>query len=235
MGGPRVFDHIVSLGHRCRVAYNLRRTFGFETAYPFDWWVTPLRGLSAFLHDPSVSRLYDPALLKPLAGEGGIRAIRNIHYGIRLDHDFPRGPDGRVCDDWRDHLDRPRSRTEHLVRRFMDLPAGSRALFVHASTEVEGQRASDDYEALILGVHQRLGRMFPQVERSLLLIDPPVPLEATGVATLQINDASPEWRGAPELWTERLLSLGVAHADPRSDPTLVDLLEDRPGYPGRIT
>lgn len=38
----RPCDLFISLGSNCEVSYNIRRFFGFEAAYPFDWWITPL-------------------------------------------------------------------------------------------------------------------------------------------------------------------------------------------------
>ena len=38
-------SHIVSLGHNCQLTYQLRRYFNFATAFPFDWWVTNMRGV----------------------------------------------------------------------------------------------------------------------------------------------------------------------------------------------
>ena len=36
-----VFSAVISLGTTCQTAYQTRRRFGFETAYPFDWLVIP--------------------------------------------------------------------------------------------------------------------------------------------------------------------------------------------------
>jgi len=36
------YSAIVSLGGNCEVAHQLRRRFGGERAFPFDWWITPL-------------------------------------------------------------------------------------------------------------------------------------------------------------------------------------------------
>ena len=94
------YDEIVSLGNHCRVAYNLRRTFGIARAYPFDWWITPVQALIAFLEDPSLDKLYDPGQLAPVMREEKIFAIDNIHYGIQLQHEFPRWKNGSVVADW---------------------------------------------------------------------------------------------------------------------------------------
>jgi hypothetical protein len=36
----------MSLGTNCEAAYHVRRYFAFETAFPFDWWITPVRLVS---------------------------------------------------------------------------------------------------------------------------------------------------------------------------------------------
>jgi hypothetical protein len=213
----QAFDHIVALGYNCRLAYNLRRTFGFETAHPFDWWVTPLQALAAFLRDPSLDRLYDPALLEPVIKNGGAYAIHNVHYGIQMDHEFPRGRDNMVVDDWRDHIAAPRARTEHLLRRFLELPAGSRVLFVRATKKMEARMLGPAFRPLMEEVIQALEQLFPDVNRSILLIDPPVGIKREGVATLRINDRERDWKGTPELWTEALIGLGLTCSGARPE------------------
>jgi len=210
----RVYDHIVGLGHDCRLAYNLRRTFGFERAFPFDWWVTPLPALAAFLREPSIERLYDPRHLQPFMVEGGIFAIRNVRYDIELHHEFPRGEDALVKPDWAEHIAAAKARTQFLWRRFLTLPTGSDLLFVRAAAPAERKTLGrGDYERLVEEVHLGLEDILPGVDFELLLIDRPSRSKAPGLLNLEINDPNKDdWRGTPQLWTERLLGAGVAFA-----------------------
>jgi hypothetical protein len=45
-------DRVIGLGTNCEIAFNLRRCFGFERAYPFDWWFTPLNVVAPILAKP---------------------------------------------------------------------------------------------------------------------------------------------------------------------------------------
>ena len=42
----------------CRVTYQVRVCFGSWKVYPFDWWITPLAGLSRYLAAPDIGKLY---------------------------------------------------------------------------------------------------------------------------------------------------------------------------------
>ena len=212
MDEPGVFDHVVALGYNCRVAYNLRRTFGFKTAYPFDWWVTPLPALAAFLHDPSLDRLYDPALLEPVIKGGGIHSIHNAHYRIQMEHEFPKLKNGFVRDDWIEFVNEPRTRTDYLLRRMREIPAGSRVLFVRWTKRMERRELGERFEPLMRDVLHGLEQMFPAVRRSVLLVDPPVRIEAPGVMAVRIPDPIRDWKGTPELWTKALLGMGLERA-----------------------
>lgn len=205
------YDHIVGLGHDCRLAYNLRRTFGFERAFPFDWWVTPLPSLVAFLHDPSIERLYDPARLEPVMIDGAIFAIRNADYDIELHHEFPRDRKSAVVADWREHIGQARARSDYLLSRLLALPEGSRTLFVRSTKKSEGRALGQRFAPLVDEVQSALAGLFPRAEVDLLLIDAPVWIDAPGVKSLWVGDTSKiDWRGIPERWTERLLGAGVA-------------------------
>ena len=211
----RVYDEIVSLGVGCRVTYNLRRTFGIRHAFPFDWWVTPLPALVAFLDDPSLDRLYDPQHLKPVWKDGERFAIRNVHYDIELHHEFPRRPDGFVGEDWLDHLDQPRARTAHVWNRFNALPATARkVLFVREFIKSDRTRPPGQTTALTAAVMAALERRLPGLDFGLLLIDSPEKVALPKVAHVKIGDRNTDdFRGTPDLWTERLLGTGFSRTD----------------------
>jgi hypothetical protein len=103
--------HVVSLGGQCETAYNLRRYFDFSTAYPFDWWVSPLSTVIRLLRDFDIDALYDTRRLEGTADFGTV-----IHrdYDLQLHHEFPRDNAnrfgngvGRVCLDFRAHVAEP--------------------------------------------------------------------------------------------------------------------------------
>ena len=221
MAESRVYDHIVGLGYDCRLAYNLRRTFGFTVAYPFDWWVTPLAALAAFLRDPSVERLYDPEHLRPSLVKDRLYSIRNAHYDIELHHEFPRGKDSAVTSAWTQHIQPARARTQYLMDRFLGLKPGSRVLFVRATKKAEGRELGPSFRPLIGEVRQALDGLFPRVEADLLLIDPVEMIKAPRIANLRVGDPNKaEWRGTPELWTKQLLGAGIVWGGVRAASTV---------------
>jgi hypothetical protein len=113
--------HVISLGGNCRIAHNLRRVLDLKTAYPFDWWVSPLAGAIQFLNAPDLEKLYDPEALEAVRHNGGIFTVRNTIYGIGLHHEFPRDAKGLVQEDFRDFVEKPKARTRHLLDRLREL------------------------------------------------------------------------------------------------------------------
>ncbi len=213
MGKLGAYDHIISLGHSCRLSHNLRRTFGITRAQPFDWWMTPLAALAAFLKDPSIERLYAPELLRPAPPPGGegVMTIENVHYDIQLFHDFPREPKSlSVVDDWREHLPAARDRTRYLLDRMLGLPQGERVLFVRHIRRKELAERSDHFLPLADEIQVILHGLFPRHEFDLLFIDPPADVQSRNVFSLQIRDpANKPWDGTPALWSEKLLGAGI--------------------------
>ncbi len=222
------YDEIVSLGSHCRVAYNLRRTFGIARAFPFDWWITPTDSLVAFLDDPSLDKLYDPGLMAPVMHGEKIFAIDNVHYGIQLQHEFPRWKNGSVVSDWAGHVAEARQRTEFLWNRLVSLAQSERILFVRWFSDTE-RRALKRQTAPAAAVREALTRRFPTSQFDLLLINPPVEVEAPGVRSLQIQDRGGGWRGSPQLWTETLLAQGITWTGTPSAET-VDPQADHETY-----
>ena len=86
-----VVDRVISLGTNCEIAFNLRRHFGIERAYPFDWWFTPLDAVASVL----ASRFAVDIDRDNLQAVGGGRSILNRKYRILHHHDFPRLPGSR--------------------------------------------------------------------------------------------------------------------------------------------
>ncbi|WP_198372072.1 class I SAM-dependent methyltransferase [Roseomonas rosulenta] len=199
------------------MAYNLRRHLNFSTAYPFDWWITPTRGLIALLEAFDVERLYDTRLL---ARDWQDTSVRSIDYGVWLHHEFPREwsqPGQPVAENFRDLTERPRRRTEHLVHRFraMDRP-GERILFVReVPSEDRGRDGTADAAALADALRAR----FAQAEFVLLVVNGRLSGTAPGVIGVEIPEADGgDWRGDVEAWGNCLARLGIRLA-PGLHPT----------------
>ncbi len=212
------YDEIVSLGYDCRLAFNLRRTFGNPRAFPFDWWVTPLPALAAFLREPSVPALYDPAQLLPVTLEGKLYAIRSARYDIELHHEFPRDKEGMVIANWPAHVARAQERTQFLLDRMLAIPAGARILFVRSTKGIERRALGHRFPDLIAEIRQALDALFPGLAAELLLIDPPSVIKADGVTNLWVRDQDKsDWRGTPDLWSAKLLGAGIGWSGRRSE------------------
>ena len=200
------FSHIVSLGYRCRTTRRLRDHFGFDTAFPFDWWITPLEGAVAFLRDWDLERLYDERTLREARRWGRVAYVEQPAYGIRLQHEFPMDEAReRVLAGWRAHLDAARSRTAHLMRKFDQLDRPDRSvLFVRelAPGEERAPAAVQALRAAVLARVPRAAAQFVLVSRS--------GVEAPGWRALRIDDpARRPWSGTPAIWDAALATLGA--------------------------
>ncbi len=202
-----VFSHIVSLGYRCRTTQRLREHFGFKTAFPFDWWITPLAGGANFLRDWDLDRLYDLAQLREIRRWGRLRYIEHAGYGLRLQHEFPMDPKQEyVLPGWRDHIAEARSRTAHLMDKFDLLNRPDRKVLWVRELMPGETRQPAALAALRLAVIDRS----PEARSSFLLISPSG-VEATGWRSLKIDDPVKEpWTGDPEIWDPALGSLGYS-------------------------
>ncbi len=127
----RPASHIVSLGSRCAVAHNLRRYYNFNTAYPFDWWITPLRGVIGYLERPDIDFLYSADEL--VLAEGSATVKHRSLY-IELHHEFPRAGgqhSSPVVPDFLAWCEAPSARTRRLTERLLQLDdPETRILFV---------------------------------------------------------------------------------------------------------
>ncbi len=199
----RSYDHIISLGCDCRVAYNARMTFGFSRAFPFDWWVTPLSSLIRFLEDPDVEKLYAPDLLHRVCEDGHAVSVENAHYQIWLHHEFPRVA-GDVVEDFRSHIENPKRRTAFLLDRFLSLAhARERVLFVRYAGSADAPSAAKwrSETHCLMDMLKSFGfRKF-----RLLLVNPPYVGSLRGTRALQFEDNASDWKGDGEAWRKHLL------------------------------
>jgi hypothetical protein len=202
-----LFTDIVSLGHRCRTTRQLRNHFGTEAAYPFDWWISSMKGLSSLLADWNVDRLFHPDELAEFRVEGRIFFVRQRRYGLKLFHDFPMQA-AVMQEDWRDHIDEAKSKTLHLMRKFDGLnQQGRRILFIR---EVGGMDKRPEFWARALKTAVRAH--VPNAKSSFVMISPNG-LAIDGWTSLTIDDPVEEpWTGTDEIWRGALASLDYALA-----------------------
>ncbi len=198
------FTHIVSLGYRCRTTRRLRDFFGTSTAFPFDWWITPVEGLVRFLADWDLERLYDPARLAQRRRWGRVICVENRDYGFRLQHDFPMDePREHVLPGWQAALPEARSRTAHLMAKLDQQDRGDRNILFVREVRPGEEAAPERFAALCAAAQARV----PQAQASFLLISE-TGLEPAGWIPLRIKDpVRRPWSGTPAIWDAALASL----------------------------
>jgi hypothetical protein len=82
-------DLVFSLGPNCRNTWNLRHYFESDRAYPFDWWITPVKSMIALLDRdrPFHVAAEDLVVTTP---EGGTNTVYNRRLNLLHHHDFDR-------------------------------------------------------------------------------------------------------------------------------------------------
>jgi hypothetical protein len=199
------FTDIVSLGYRCRTARRLRDHFGFETAYPFDWWISPLKALVRVLEEWDPDRLFDVEELRETRDANGIGEIKHVRYGVKFLHDFPRR-DGYIVEEWREHLPEVKSRTAHLMARFDALDSPDRRI-LFCREYCKGEDSELHYRLMRKALRRRL----PLARRGFILVSP-AGFAPPGWGPVVIDDPlNDPWSGDPKLWDPALAALGYAH------------------------
>jgi len=220
-------DRVISLGTNCEISFQLRRFFGVERAYPFDWWFTPLDAVAPVL----ASRFAVEISRDNLDLVGGRRSIINRKYRILHHHDFPRVEENRlIALDWTTAIDACRAKYAALGRRFFDdLAPARRALFllngngVHEFLDERGQRAVSA-RGHYLHIQRTLERLFPQLEFFIVVSEPDeealrASVGASRIVSLPpVKDYGDRFEGNPRHfarslrgWSEALSRLRVAY------------------------
>ena len=212
--------HVVPLGLSCRVSYQVRTYFGSMIAYPFDWWLTPIDGLTRYLADPDPDRVFGEGALHEVVADGHVRSIVAPEFGFDLYHEFPRQdvglPTRVVAADWRAHV--PKQRAHH-ARRLQGLLAldrpDRRILFVRDRLDVDG-KGTDAADESVSSLWNMLSSRWSRAEIQLLLVNVPCDARTLDPRVRRADfedvreDTAEGWRGNSAGWT-RAFASGESH------------------------
>jgi hypothetical protein len=107
---------VISLGTNCEIAFNIRRTFETDRAYPADWWITPIESVANIIR----SRFDVSITVDNLEMAFNGSSVLNRQYGIIHHHDFPRDSSGKIAAEWQEKIPTVRQKYEYLAARFFD-------------------------------------------------------------------------------------------------------------------
>jgi hypothetical protein len=224
--------HAVPLGLSCRVSYHVRTCFKSTTAYPFDWWLTPIDGLIRYLSDPDPDRVYGNGALDEVVVEGDVTCVGAPEFGFLLFHEFPRKEVALhktvLAPDWRDHVAKARARHVRRLDRLFALDRrGRRILFVRDRLDVDGKGAEVAAES-VAKLWSLLSNRWRRAEIELLLVNVPcdVRIPQPGVRWVDFEDVRGDsakgWRGDSTHWARALdrQSSKTAWISPDERPTV---------------
>ena len=170
--------------------------------------------------------LYRSEDLQEVRSDGGIFAIENTRFQITLYHDFKRLKGSSefkpVLPDWREEIERARSRTKYLTEKLKALNcASNRLLFVRYGDDisppglaagVSGQEATGQ---LLRALYSR----FDRAAFDLMCIEFGTRLDNPDPRLIYCNvpDQAPVWQGTDHLWSQAFDQIGA-----RLQPSLLD-------------
>lgn len=207
----RAFTHVIPLGVSCRVTHQVRLCFGSATAWPFDWWITPLGALIRYLGDPAPERIYSDGCLEERVEDGQVVAIRSRQFGMELFHEFPRmrieaaqRVVSVVAPGWREHVDAAARKHRGRLERLLALnERRNRLLFVRHKVDADSLIPAPSAE--IDALWGLLRSRWSHARVDLLLVNVPVngPLPRD-VRSVVIDDRpgppGEEWQGDHAVW-----------------------------------
>ena len=191
--GAMKFEKILSLGHACDAAHQIRRHFHQTEAYPFDWLTTPLSGLMQLIEN-DFALFLDEGHLTP-AG----KYLCETKYGVRFLHEFP-DPNR-----FRENLDEVRAKYQRRIQRWWSvMESGGRLLFVRSEQFVNAANVTEEKARALLKVLQQ---KYLKIKVHLLVLNPvaasiPV-INEDNLWLLPLKPPEPwEWSGDDAAWSE---------------------------------
>jgi hypothetical protein len=224
VGSPSRPTHVVPLGLSCRVSHQVRTYFRSKTAYPFDWWLTPIDGLISYLSDPNPDRVYGTGALDELVVDGHVTTVVAPEFGFQLYHEFPRHdvglPTRVVAPRWRDHVQGQRAIHTRRLDRLLALDRkGRRILFVRDRLDVDGKGADRAAES-VAKLRSVLANHWGRAEVELLLVNVPC-IDRTpqpGVRWADFEDVREDtpdgWQGNSAGWARAFASRNAQEHNP---------------------
>ncbi len=203
--------HVVPLGVSCRASYQARAFFESKAAYPFDWWLTPIDGLTRYLSDPDPDRVYGAGALDELVVDGHVASVVAPEFGFRLYHEFPREdvslPVSAVAPNWGRHVAKLRAHHTRRLNRLLALDRpGNRILFVRDRLHIEGESDSDEAAELVAKLWDVLSNRWSRAEIELLVLNVPCDrrVPQRGVRWVDFEDVrggpAVGWKGDSTQW-----------------------------------
>jgi hypothetical protein len=202
---------ILGLGTNCELTHNLRRVYGLETAFPFDWWITPLTSLKPLVENGFDFDITDGNLERT---EDRMSVI-NRRWKILHHHDFPR-KDGQIRDDWREFIPETAQKYDALARRLdaaLD-QAASAVIFINGNGGHEyltrDERLACGQAGLYAGVIAAVQARWPQLRFMPVICNPSPasapPSEATVLTVKDYGDreSGKDFAKSPRGWSEAL-------------------------------
>lgn len=216
--------HVVPIGLSCRVSYQVRAYFESTKAYPFDWWLTPIDGLTRYLSDPDPDRVYGTGALDELVVDGHVTSVVAPEFGFQLFHEFPRQdvglPTRVVAADWRDHVPEQRARHVRRLDRLLALNRpGRRILFVRDRLDVDG-RGTETAAESVAKLWSTLSNRWSRAEIELLLVNVPCDVRIPQPCVRWVDfedvreDTAEGWRGNSTGWAHALASREAQMSSP---------------------
>lgn len=133
-------DLVISLGTNCALTYNLRAYYGTHVTGLLDWTITPLGRLPDIIRSrfKIVGNGFSNELRKVDAN--GTDDIVHMPTGILLHHEFPRGGQGTILNDWQSHISTVASKLTYLGNRMNARLISSKrpALFINGTGYYDG-------------------------------------------------------------------------------------------------
>jgi len=146
--------HIVSLGNRCEVAYQIRRYFLIEKSYPFDWWITPRMSLLKALKNLEVENMFNVEKLELTSDYTSMisslffvhypdDSVINQDYGIHYYHDFLRetgnNDNGKINLNYKEQIPNVKKKFMHVFENFNNLNQPENSILFIRSGELEDE------------------------------------------------------------------------------------------------
>lgn len=161
------YDAIISLGAACKTAANIRRYFGNDRAFPFDWWITRPHGVGKILRADFHGMMNPQFLERRTLGDAD--TVYDHQFEVTYHHEFPRDEAGKIVADYQRHIPRRLERLRALAERMNRICSTSRVLFVRQEAAApEAEAAARAVAIQWLGLFRE---KWPQGHADLLLLD----------------------------------------------------------------